>query len=293
MINRKIEYFLTLAEVLSFTQAAAKHNVSQTAISQYIANLEDRLGVKLFKRSPHAVILTEAGQYYYHQTKMLLQVYDDTCRHMQNLNEGFHGAIKVGIGVYEYCGTEHFFYEFLASHPEIKVDIYQYMYSELSERLRTGELDLIISLDMCQNSFAKNELQTRTLFESKNLLVVAKRTAERYEKLDAASLLKEECLITNCEDNGPSSLQMLRNLLIDTIGFVPERIEQTNSTNAQLMMVRACRGVAIVPDFVVDVQGSDFIKIPLPQGETFQYKLMKLRQNRNEAADLMFHFDFT
>ena len=65
MINKKIRYFLTLAECLSFTQAAAVHNVSQTAISQYIAGLEDRLGVKLFARSPHQVRLTEAGEYYY------------------------------------------------------------------------------------------------------------------------------------------------------------------------------------------------------------------------------------
>ena len=42
MINRKIGYFITLAECLSFTQTAARHGVSQTAISQYIASLEER-----------------------------------------------------------------------------------------------------------------------------------------------------------------------------------------------------------------------------------------------------------
>ena len=67
MINKKITYFLTLAECLSFTQAAAVHNVSQTAISQYIAGLEERVGVKLFARSPHQVKLTEAGKYYYYE----------------------------------------------------------------------------------------------------------------------------------------------------------------------------------------------------------------------------------
>lgn len=43
MLNKKIEYFVTLAECLSFTQAAAVHSVSQTAISQYIASLEGKL----------------------------------------------------------------------------------------------------------------------------------------------------------------------------------------------------------------------------------------------------------
>ena len=49
MLNKKIEYFVTLAECLSFTQAAAVHSVSQTAISQYIASLEGQLQVRLFK----------------------------------------------------------------------------------------------------------------------------------------------------------------------------------------------------------------------------------------------------
>ena len=75
MINKKITYFLTLAECLSFTQAAAVHNVSQTAISQYIAGLEDRVGVRLFERSPHQVQLTEAGKYYYEQVCAIRKAY--------------------------------------------------------------------------------------------------------------------------------------------------------------------------------------------------------------------------
>ena len=48
MLNKKIEYFVTLAECLSFTQAAAAHSVSQTAISQMC--IRDRLR---HQRHPH------------------------------------------------------------------------------------------------------------------------------------------------------------------------------------------------------------------------------------------------
>ena len=65
MLNKKIEYFVTLAECLSFTQAAAVHSVSQTAISQYIASLEGKLQVRLFNRNAHSVSLTDAGQFFY------------------------------------------------------------------------------------------------------------------------------------------------------------------------------------------------------------------------------------
>ena len=135
---------MTLAECLSFTKAASEYGVSQTAISQYIAGLEDRVGVKLFERSPHQVRLTEAGKYYYEQVCRIRKIYDDTLQQLKTIDSGCHGYLKIGIGVYEYCSTEDFFSKFLSRHPEIKADIFQYPYSELSEKLRTGELDVII-----------------------------------------------------------------------------------------------------------------------------------------------------
>ena len=46
----------------SFTKAAAKHGVSQSALSQTIRQLESRLGVRLLTRTTRSVSLTEAGQ---------------------------------------------------------------------------------------------------------------------------------------------------------------------------------------------------------------------------------------
>ena len=149
MINRKIHYFVTLAECLNFTQTAAHYNVSQTAISQYISALEERLGVRLFDRSQRAVELTEAGKYYYAHVTQLLQQYDEALVQVKAIDLGYTGSLKVGVGVYEYCSTEGIFSDFLNRHPEIKVDILQYPYSELTEKLRLGELNLIIGDALC------------------------------------------------------------------------------------------------------------------------------------------------
>lgn len=295
MINKKIRYFLTLAECLSFTQAAAVHNVSQTAISQYIAGLEDRLGVKLFARSPHQVRLTEAGEYYYRKAVEIRNLYEETLQQLKTIDSGYHGYLKIGIGVYEYCSTEDFFSAFLTRHPEIKVDIFQYPYSELSEKLRTGDLDVIIGLSECEEAFAKSEIETRLLFTSANVLTASKALTDKYEKADAKTLLAGECLITNCEDHGPSSLQMLHKLLREEVGFIPDRIEQTNSVNTQLMMVRAGHGVAIVPGFVADAQGADLVKYPMPSGEEgkYQYELIRLLSNNNPDVRTLFGFEKT
>src|SRR5438552_4384007 len=52
---------VTVGHERSFTKAAAKHGVSQSALSQTIRQLESRLGVRLLTRTTRSVSLTEAG----------------------------------------------------------------------------------------------------------------------------------------------------------------------------------------------------------------------------------------
>lgn len=170
------------------------------------------------------------------------------------------------------------------------MDILQFPYSLLTEKLHTGELDIIIGDALCEDAFSPLELDSRTLFESPNYLVAHPDVAARYNNNDIGAMLKGECLITNCEDGGPSSLQMLRKLLFEEFGFVPEDISQTNSVGAQLMMVRACHGVAIVPGFIVDAQGSDLKRFPMPGSRKVAYQLMMLKNCSNKIAPLLFNF---
>jgi DNA-binding transcriptional LysR family regulator len=54
--------FLTVAREQSFTKAAAKLGVSQSALSQTVRSLEERLGIRLLTRTTRSVSPTEAGQ---------------------------------------------------------------------------------------------------------------------------------------------------------------------------------------------------------------------------------------
>ena len=180
MLNKKIEYFVTLAECLSFTQAAAAHSVSQTAISQYIASLEAKLQVRLFNRNAHAVSLTDAGKFFYERVTFMLRYESDTKKRLIAIAEQYSGYVKVGIGMYESRHTEDFFSRFLLSHPEIKVDIFQYPYGALTEKLKSGELDVILANVLCEKAFAKEEILSRPMFESFNYLVADRSIAEKY-----------------------------------------------------------------------------------------------------------------
>jgi DNA-binding transcriptional LysR family regulator len=54
--------FVTVAEHLSFTKAAAQAGIALPTMSQTIRSLEERLGVRLFNRTTRSVALTEAGE---------------------------------------------------------------------------------------------------------------------------------------------------------------------------------------------------------------------------------------
>ena len=61
MDARQLEYFVAVAEELSFTRAAARCHVVQSALSYQIARLEREHGVTLFERTSRSVRLAAAG----------------------------------------------------------------------------------------------------------------------------------------------------------------------------------------------------------------------------------------
>ncbi|WAL69387.1 LysR family transcriptional regulator [Amycolatopsis cynarae] len=59
---RQLEYVVSLAESHSFTEAARRCGVVQSALSHRLARLEEELGERLFERTTRAVRITQAGE---------------------------------------------------------------------------------------------------------------------------------------------------------------------------------------------------------------------------------------
>ena len=72
MFKQVIYYFIAVVEEGSFSKAAKKYYLSQSAISQQITKLENDLGFLLFNRKTYYPTLTKEGKRYYQLVKKLM-----------------------------------------------------------------------------------------------------------------------------------------------------------------------------------------------------------------------------
>ena len=83
MLLKRMKYFAAVVECGSFTEAATKCFISQSAVSQQMAALEAALGVK----SGRGFRLTKAGELFYSKGKELLLQVEDLCTEVSHMGE--------------------------------------------------------------------------------------------------------------------------------------------------------------------------------------------------------------
>ena len=95
---RVLNYFLAIAREENFTKAAQQLHVTQPTLSRQIADLEAELGVKLFVRSNHSIILTEDGMRLKRRAQEILSLADKTKRDFLRKDETLSGTVSIGSG---------------------------------------------------------------------------------------------------------------------------------------------------------------------------------------------------
>jgi LysR family nitrogen assimilation transcriptional regulator len=94
---RQLRYFLAIAEHGTFSKAAGKVYVAQSALSHQLAQLEDELGAQLFVRSRRGVELTEAGTVFHTYATSILRQVEDAASSVAGLTDSPAGKVVFGI----------------------------------------------------------------------------------------------------------------------------------------------------------------------------------------------------
>ena len=94
---RQLRYFLAIAEHGTFSKAASKVFVAQSALSHQLGQLEDELGARLFERSRRGAELTEAGVVFHAYALSILRQVEDAASSVSGLTDSPAGKVVFGI----------------------------------------------------------------------------------------------------------------------------------------------------------------------------------------------------
>ncbi|MDM8202558.1 LysR family transcriptional regulator [Allofournierella massiliensis] len=144
---RVLKYFLAVAREENITKAAALLHLTQPTLSRQLMQLEEELGVKLFQRSRHRIILTDDGMLLRRRAQELVDLADKTVQEFRREPE-LRGVISIGSGDLE---GMHLLAEWLASfqalHPQVTYQLYSGNADNTKERIEDGMLDLALLLE--------------------------------------------------------------------------------------------------------------------------------------------------
>lgn len=98
MNSRRLQHALTLMEVGSFSKAAQRLHITQSALSRSIQSLEQDVGMALFDRSRSGVTATAAGRPYLQRAATLLEEMREFAAFGKELSTGHGGDVRVGLG---------------------------------------------------------------------------------------------------------------------------------------------------------------------------------------------------
>ncbi len=94
-----METFVRVVDSGSFSRAAKQLRLGQPAVSKTIAQLEERIGVRLLARSTRGLTTTEAGRIFYERAKRAIEEADEAELAARGSGAGLSGRLRIGAAV--------------------------------------------------------------------------------------------------------------------------------------------------------------------------------------------------
>lgn len=145
---RVLEYFLVTAREENITKAASLLHITQPTLSRQLIALEEELGVKLFKRSSHSIVLTDDGLLLKRRAQEIVELSQKTKREFSAGASELSGEISIGCG--EFLTVDllcKIMAQFKELHPLVKFRIFSSNSDSIKERIDSGLLDIGLVMD--------------------------------------------------------------------------------------------------------------------------------------------------
>ncbi len=147
METRQLEYFVAVAEELSFTRAAQRVFAVQSTVSAAVRSLEAELGTRLFDRSTRRVALSAAGAAFLPEAKAAIEALERARATVQEASEGLRGSLRIGtltsiggVDLPALLGAFHRRYPLVDIHVTVSIT----GSTGLADEVRQGRLDVAL-----------------------------------------------------------------------------------------------------------------------------------------------------
>jgi DNA-binding transcriptional LysR family regulator len=279
----QIRSFVTVVEELSFRRAAARLHITQPPLTRHIQALEEDLGVRLLERDRRSrIVLTDAGQSFLTDAKLLLSTAASARQKVKEVSQGSRGRLRIASVAALSSGVlPKFLHDFRSSFPNVHIRMFE---MEPAEQLAAlAEERIHASLLPGLGTPLEQRFEGLPIFSCPMVAVLppGHRFARGTSSLDIKRLVKDNILI-HAPEWAPGYMTAFR-LLCSLSGFSPSTTQPVEGLQNLLSMVAAGYGVAILPKVSVNEKRSNyFTRLLSPPVPKFQLKLTWLSSSRSQ-----------
>ncbi len=240
---RHYKYFLAVAEDLHFRKAAERLYISQPGLSRQIKQMENDLGLKLFKRHNRKVELTEVGLYLQQELKNNFKRLDDLLHHAKLLHSGINGNLNLGfVGSAMQKAIPDLLLKYRHSNPNVTFSL-----SEMDNNKQIKALlDQEIDLGFVRIERVPKGLEMKPLLKDTFSLVLPKDHPINETNFKTLLQLKNEPFILFNPTYSESYYEKVMQIF-DDAGFLPQVSHSTVNAISIYRLVENNFGVSIVP----------------------------------------------
>lgn len=242
---KQIRYFVAAAETGQVSQAAVDLNVSQSAVTAAIKQLEAGLQVRLFERHSNGVTLSHPGHRFLQHARNILAAVDEAARASQDARSDVSGPLCLGVTytVAGYFLPAHLS-RFQRSFPGVEVVLREAPRSEIEQALAAGDLDLAVLLT--SNLENAEALVSETLLRSRrHLWLPLEHPLLHAERIGLEQVAAEPYIMLTVDEAATTAQRYW-----DRTPHRPKEIFRTSSVEAVRSMVASGMGVTILSDMV-------------------------------------------
>jgi DNA-binding transcriptional LysR family regulator len=263
---RHLRYFCAVADHGTFSEAGRRLHVSQSAISEQLADLEREIGGILLDRSSGRTRLTPHGQFFLVEARKTLLAADGAVEIARRSLQGQVGTLAIGFFLW---GAGGFFARLIRDYrklyPDIKLSLYEMHTPVQMEALTSGKIDVAFTRPL-EPPFDRT-LCAELLYQDPVVAVVPRDHPLAGTPISVHALATESFVM--CERQVTPTLFDSIVALCSSAGFSPNIINTSATWAGVLTLVESGEGIALVPSGVRHLRTPGVAFCPLVPQATY------------------------